>query len=173
MKVTTENDEVADTATDIEPPDVTTDIVDPIEESDITIIPPTTTDTTLEEVVGLTTKKSRKKRTKTDDESVPTPKPIKKKKLDVHTELLVGIFTMVHLAVFKALAMEVMTPSEDENRMLAKAVESVAAEYDMEVSSKQAAWINLVTAMTSVYGSRVYMYLALKGTTGEKKEDRP
>lgn len=138
---------------------------------DLQVIPPV--QTAENEIVMPKQRKPRKKKSDTIsdndlNEQTETAKP-RKRKVAGNTELLAGIFSMVHATCCTLLKCPELAPTQEENIKLAKAVEDVANEYDLQVDSKQAAWTNLIFAMGSVYGTRLFMYqMMMRDSKNEK-----
>lgn len=77
------------------------------------------------------------------------------------------------------LSMITKTPelmlNEQEAKTLASAMEKVARHYDIGgASQKTVDWVNLVTALGAVYGTRIVMYSASKKQRrDEDRKNRP
>jgi hypothetical protein len=68
----------------------------------------------------------------------------------------------VHMIAAKLTQLPFVQIDENESRMLADAIENVAREYDLELSGRTGAFIQLIAVSAVVYGPRVMEFQKLK-----------
>lgn len=60
--------------------------------------------------------------------------------------------------------------SEDEAKLLAKALTELSAEYSVVLSRKTVLWCNLFAAVSTIYGPRIMFVLAARSTMKEEQK---
>jgi hypothetical protein len=74
----------------------------------------------------------------------------------------------MHLMMASFLKIEELSLSDVEARKLAKAMQRVAELYDIEATERTIAWVNLITCMGGIYGTRAFAYSMRKKREAEE-----
>ena len=77
-----------------------------------------------------------------------------------------------HMAASKFLETPELQLAEEEAACLAAAGKRVAAEYNVEVNPKVAAWLGLAGAIGTVYGTRLYAIFSRKREAAAARQEK-